>query len=98
MTFAILAYLRGLPTTPLWAFLAFLGFFCSPLFGVRLTAAGVAMCLTFLYAATLAERFGLIPYAPLWPRGPYVGERGADPRLWSSMIWPVAQCCARKGP
>jgi class 3 adenylate cyclase len=90
LTYAVLAYLHGLATTPLWAIFPFLGFFCLLLFGAELTAAGVLSSLGLIYATTIAERAGLIPYAPFFRELPLVDGRVADTWMWSSMIWPVA--------
>ena len=90
LTYAVLAYLHGLATTPLWAIFPFLGFFCLLLFGAKLTAAGVLSSLGLIYATTIAEQAGVIPYAPLFRELPLVNGRVADPWMWSSMIWPVA--------
>ena len=90
ITYAVLAYLHGLATTPLWAIFPFLGFFCLLLFGAELTAAGVLSSLGLIYATTIAERAGLIPYAPFFRELPLVDGRVADTWMWSSMIWPVA--------
>src|SRR5262249_58720385 len=88
--YAVLAYLHGLATTPLWAILPSLGFFCLLLFGADLTIAGLLSLLGLTYATTIAERAGLIPYAPIFRELPLVDGRISDPWVWSSMIWPVA--------
>jgi class 3 adenylate cyclase len=90
LSFGIIAYLHGLPTTPLWAIFPFLGFFCLLLFDARLTAAGALGALAVVYGTTVAERLGLIPYAPLFRDWPVLAGRIDDAWLWSSMIWPVA--------
>lgn len=89
LSFAILAYMHGLPTTPLWAVFMPLGFFCLLLFGPRLTATGVVSALSALYAATVAERLRLIPYAPLFRDWPVIDGRVANAWVWSGMTWPV---------
>jgi signal transduction histidine kinase/DNA-binding response OmpR family regulator len=89
LTYAALAYLHGLATSPLWTVLPCLGFICLLLFDARLATPGFVTSVVVLYATTVAERLGVIPYAPLLPRGPFIGDRVADEWLWSSMIWPV---------
>src|SRR5262249_50255102 len=85
LSFAWLAYLHGLATPPLWAIYPFVGFFCLLLFDARLTAAGVLSSLAFMYTATVLERLGHVPYAPLFRGSPMVDGRIADPWLYSSM-------------
>jgi class 3 adenylate cyclase len=84
-----IAYLHGLPTTPLWTIFPVLGFFCLFLFDARLTAAGAVSALAVVYATTIAERLGLLPYAPLFRDWPVIDGRIANPWLWSSMLWPA---------
>src|SRR5262249_53594903 len=59
LTYAVLAYLHGLATTPLWAIFPFLGFFCLLLFVAELTAAGGLSSLWLIYATPSAARAGL---------------------------------------
>jgi class 3 adenylate cyclase len=89
LAFAFIAYLHGLVTTPLWAIFPFLGFFCLLLFGWQLTATGALSALAVVYATTVAERLGLIPYAPLFSDWPVLDGRIASSWLVSSMIWPA---------
>src|SRR5262249_27927718 len=91
--FGVLAYLHGLPTTPLWTFFPFLGFLCLLLFDEWVTAAGVLGALAVIYATTVAERLDLIPYAPVFRSPPLTHGRIANPGLRPSMIWPAAVGC-----
>src|SRR5262245_429914 len=90
IAFGVGAYFHGLATTPLWAVLPFLGFFCLLLFDARLTAAGVISSLLVVYTTTVAERLGWVPYGPFFREWPVVDGRIADAWLWSSMLWPAA--------
>src|SRR5262245_3346156 len=88
LTFAVQAYLHGLATTPLWLFFPVLGFFCLLLFDPWFTVAGAGSALAVVYATTIAERYGLIPYAPVFREMPFIDGRVAHDWLWSSMVWP----------
>ena len=81
LTYAVLTYLHGLATTPLWAIFPVLGLFCLLLFDPWLTAAGAVPCLLIIYATTVAERIGVLPYAPIFRDWPMVNGRIADPWL-----------------
>jgi signal transduction histidine kinase/DNA-binding response OmpR family regulator len=95
LTFGVLTYLHGLATTPLWTFFPFIGLLCLLLFDEWVTAAGAVGALAVVYGTTVAERLGLIPYAPLFRSQPIENGRVADTWLWSSMIWPpvIAGVC-----
>src|SRR5262245_41896080 len=88
LTFAVLTYMHGLATTPLWIFFPLLGLYCLLLFDATLTIAGALTALTVIYGTTIAERLGVLPYAPLFLE-PF-GKRVPNTWLWSSMLWPVA--------
>jgi class 3 adenylate cyclase len=90
LAFAFIAYMHGLATTPLWVIFPFFGFFCLLLFDARLTAAGALSALAVIYALTVAERLGLVPYGPFFRDWPVVEGRVADTWLWWVMLWPVA--------
>jgi hypothetical protein len=86
---AALGYLHGLATTPLWAVFPLLGFYCLLLFDTRIAITGIITGVVAIFASTIAERAGLLPYAPMFRSRPEVNGRVAAPWLWSSMPWPV---------
>ena len=87
--FAVIAYVHGLATTPLWTIFPFIGFYCLLLFDLRVALSGMVGCVVVLFGTTVAERLGLLPYGPLFSAWPEVGGRIADEWLWSSMTWPL---------
>lgn len=89
LQYAALGYLHGLATTPLWAVFPLLGFYCLLLFDTRIAVTGIITGVVVILASTLAERAGLLPYAPMFRSWPEVNGRVAGPWLWSSMTWPV---------
>jgi serine phosphatase RsbU (regulator of sigma subunit)/anti-sigma regulatory factor (Ser/Thr protein kinase) len=89
LQYAALGYLHGLATTPLWAVLPLLGFYCLLLFDTRIAVTGIVTGVVVIFASTVAERAGLLPYAPMFRSWPEVNGRVAAPWLWSSMVWPV---------
>jgi len=90
LAFAWIAYIHGPTTTPLWTIFPIVGFFTLLLFELRVALSGIVTAVVLLYATALAERAGLIPYAPLFAHPPYVGARVSDEWYWSTMVWPVA--------
>src|SRR5262249_5030633 len=89
LAFGVLAYLHGLPTTPLWTFFPFLGFLCLLLFDEWVTAAGALGALAVIYATTVAERLDLIPYPPVFGRPPRTRRRVTNPRRRFHPIMPT---------
>src|SRR5262245_33995610 len=89
LQYTALAYLHGLATTPLWTVFPLLGFFCLLLFESRIAITGIVAGTVAIYASTIAERMGLLPYAPVFRSWPEVNGRVAAPWLWSSMAWPL---------
>jgi diguanylate cyclase (GGDEF)-like protein len=68
---AVLIYCVGPFTSPLWLILLGAGMIGFLVFERRAVLLGLASLLLIEAAATLAERVGLIPYAPLLARPPY---------------------------
>src|SRR5262245_17033028 len=66
LVFALIAYLHGLATTPLWTVFPLLGFFTLLLFDLRVALSGILTALFFTYASAVGERLGLVPYAPVF--------------------------------
>lgn len=87
--FALLAYVNGLVTSPVWVVFVFIGFCCLLLFDARVTAAGVATSLALIAVTTLAERAGALPYGPLYTAWPEIDGRLDDAWVASYTIWPA---------
>jgi class 3 adenylate cyclase len=90
LALAAVTWLHGPVTTPLWALYPTMGLVSLLLFDARIAFAGFGGSLVALYAAAIAERFELIPYAPIFAQWPEVQGRIADTWLWSNMVWPGA--------
>ena len=87
---AVVTYLHGPVTTPLWALYPTMGLVLLLVFDARIAFAGFAGSLAVLYAGAIAERLEIIPYAPIFAQWPEVHGRIADTWLWSNMVWPGA--------
>ena len=87
---AVVTYLHGPVTTPLWVLYPTLGLLSLLLFDARIAFSGFGGSLVVLYAAAGAERMGLIPYGPMFAHWPETQGRIADAWLWSNMVWPGA--------
>jgi class 3 adenylate cyclase len=90
LMFAWAAYLVGLVTSPMWVLYIMLGFFCLLLFDLPIAASGMATCLVAIVATTLAERFGMVAYGPLYEAWPQIDGRLTDAWVISSTTWPAA--------
>ena len=90
LALAAVTYLHGPVTTPLWALYPTMGLVSLLIFDARIAFGGFAGSLLALYGAAIAERLGLVPYAPIFARWPEVHGRIADSWLWSNMVWPGA--------
>jgi class 3 adenylate cyclase len=90
LLFAWGAYLVGLVTSPMWVLYIMMGFFCLLFFDLSVTVSGMATCLVAIIATTLAERLGVIPYAPLYAEWPQVDGRLTNEWVISSTTWPAA--------
>ena len=90
LLFAWGAYLVGLVTSPMWVLYIMAGFFCLLLFDLSVAVSGMATCLIAIVATTLAERLGVIAYAPLYAEWPQIDGRLTDAWVISSTTWPSA--------
>lgn len=81
--------LHGPVTSPLWLLVSSFGFTCLLLFDRRVAGAGLASGFALLYGTTLAERFGWIPYAPIFREPPLVSGRVTNEWLIGNMLWPT---------
>lgn len=83
------AYMVGLVTSPMWVLYITAGFFCLLFFDLTLAVSGMATCLTAITATAVAERLGVIAYAPLYSQWPQVDGRLTDAWVISSTTWPA---------
>lgn len=90
LLFAWVAYLLGLATTPLWVVYIMLGFMCLLLFELPVAVTGIATSLGIIVAMTIAERLGLVGYAPYFAEWPEVNGRLATAWIISGITWPAS--------
>lgn len=90
LSLGLATYMHGPSTTPLWVLYPTLGLLSLLLFDARIAFSGFVASVAFLFATAIAERAGLLPYAPLFSRWPVVDGRVEDTWFWSNMIWPAA--------
>jgi class 3 adenylate cyclase len=89
LLFAWSAYMVGLVTSPMWVFYIMAGFFCLFFFDLSLAISGMATSLAAIAGTTVAERLGVIAYAPLYASWPQVDGRLTDAWVISSTTWPA---------
>jgi class 3 adenylate cyclase len=89
LLFAWAAYMVGLVTSPLWVLYIMAGFFCLLLFDLPIAVSGMATSLATIAVTTVAERLGLIDYAPMYQGWPEVDGRLTDAWVISSTTWPA---------
>ncbi len=90
LVFVWSAYLVGLVTSPMWVLYIMMGFFCLLLFDLSVAVSGMATSLVLIVATTVAERVGVIDYAPLYAAPPQLDGRLTDAWVISTTTWPVA--------
>ncbi len=86
---AAATYCHGPVTTPFWTIFPFLGMGTLLLWDTRVMVAGIVTGLAILYGTGIAERAGVLPYAPMFSAPPLIEGRVADGWWLSSMVWPA---------
>jgi len=83
-------YLFGPVTTPLWLIFALLGFYSLLCLDAAIVAPAVVTSGIVVFGTAIAERVGVLPYAPLLTGFPVNPDgRIANPWFWSNMLWPA---------
>jgi serine phosphatase RsbU (regulator of sigma subunit) len=80
-------YIHGPATSPLLVLVPLVSLTSLLLFDPRIATVGFAAGIALIVGATLAERAGLIPYAPMLARWPVVEGRVADAWVYSTLAW-----------